>query len=80
MSIRLRLTLLYSTILALTLIAFSGALYGVQARYTLNVHQRELGKQAQLISPGLAHIFAENLRANPRPDGPRPNPTGRLEL
>ena len=47
MSIRLRLTLLYSTILALTLIAFSGTLYLTQARATMNESRKELAKRAQ---------------------------------
>ena len=36
MSIRFRLTLLYSTILALTLIIFGVALYSIQAKDTIN--------------------------------------------
>lgn len=42
MSIRLRLTLLYSAILALTLIAFGLLLYTIQARYTLNSLKNDL--------------------------------------
>jgi hypothetical protein len=37
MSIRLRLTLLYSAILALTLMIFSAVLYAAQSQYTLSV-------------------------------------------
>jgi two-component system, OmpR family, sensor kinase len=49
-SIRLRLTLLYSTILALTLIIFSSVLYVTQARYTLTIVQRDLEANAgQLV-------------------------------
>lgn len=79
MSIRLRLTLLYSTILALTLIAFSLALYGVQARYTLNAHRRELGAQAHRLSLALALSLDPGPRRAPRPDGP-PAPSGALLL
>ncbi len=47
MSIRLRLTLLYSLILALTLIAFSGILYLTQARTVLNESKREVARRAE---------------------------------
>lgn len=46
MSIRLRLTLLYSSILALTLVAFSGILYVTQARTTLHEAKSELAGRA----------------------------------
>jgi two-component system OmpR family sensor kinase len=55
-SIRLRLTLLYSLILALTLIAFSGMLYMTQARTVLNESKKELARRAdwfiEKIPPG----------------------------
>ena len=47
MSIRLRLTLLYSAILALTLIAFSGMVYGIQFRSTLNDQRQSLALMAK---------------------------------
>ncbi len=50
MSIRLRLTLLYSTILALTLIVFSTVLYAAQARYTLTIVKQDLSKVAHPIA------------------------------
>jgi len=80
MSIRLRLTLLYSSILALTLIAFGTTLYGVQARYTLNVHRRELGIQAQRTSVGLGRVFTEGVRRVTVPGGPRPGTERGQEL
>jgi len=46
MSIRLRLTLLYSAILALTLIAFSTLLYVTQAHATYNSIRSDLQRQA----------------------------------
>jgi two-component system OmpR family sensor kinase len=46
MSIRLRLTLLYSVILAATLVVFGVALYFTVARVTLNVVARSLRSQA----------------------------------
>ncbi len=55
MSIRLRLTLLYSAILALTLILFSAVLYAAQSRYTLNLVRNDLAKSAEPIVNGLAH-------------------------
>ena len=80
MSIRLRLTLLYSTILALTLVAFSATLYGIQARYTLNAHRRELDAQARLIAVRLARTLDEGPSRRPGPDsppdGPPPVPAG----
>jgi len=55
MSIRLRLTLLYSIILALTLVIFSIALYATQAQYTLNLVRNDLAKAAEPIGIGLTH-------------------------
>jgi signal transduction histidine kinase len=47
MSIRLRLTLLYSVILASTLIAFSAILYIIQSQATFNAIQTTLARQAE---------------------------------
>ncbi len=55
MSIRLRLTLLYSAILALTLMIFSVALYAAQAQSTLNLVRNDLAKSADPIVNGLTH-------------------------
>ena len=56
MSIRLRLTLLYSGILALTLIAFSGILYVTQARTTLHEAKKDLaGRAAYQIAKSPSH-------------------------
>lgn len=56
MSIRLRLTLLYSLILALTLVAFSVILYMTQARTTLHETKEALAGRAKfLIEVPLAH-------------------------
>jgi two-component system, OmpR family, sensor kinase len=49
MSIRLRLTLLYSGILALTLIAFGVALYFTVSRVTLAVVEETLASEAQRV-------------------------------
>ncbi|MBN1581940.1 MAG: hypothetical protein JXA89_14645, partial [Anaerolineae bacterium] len=71
MSIRLRLTLLYSTILALTLILFSLVLYAIQARYTYNIFRRDLEINAQRISVGIVRALLNQEhqdRQPPRPD------------
>ncbi len=52
MSIRLRLTLLYSIILALTLILFSTILYVAQAQYTLKMVRDDLQESALQIVVG----------------------------
>ncbi len=59
MSIRLRLTLLYSAILALTLLAFSTALYVAQERLTYDSIKANLARQGEDF-------------ANPRQRFPRP--------
>lgn len=61
MSIRLRLTLLYSAILALTLIVFSTALYVTQARVTFDAAKNTLARQAE------GYANAERERRFPRP-------------
>lgn len=59
MSIRLRLTLLYSTILALTLIVFSGTLYAIQARYTLAIVQGDLALPVRRLAAELTRMLSE---------------------
>jgi two-component system OmpR family sensor kinase len=74
MSIRLRMTLLYSTILALTLIAFSVVLYTIQSRYTLHILENDLAESAQQITLGLVR-FLRDLGRSRAPMGPfRLNP------
>ena len=68
MSIRLRLTLHYSAILALTLILFSAVLYTSQARSTLNILERDLGRAAKGLA-GMAHARVEMMREG-RPPSP----------
>ena len=65
MSIRLRLTLLYSAILALTLLAFSTALYVAQARLTYDSIKSNLARQGD--------AFANPPQRFPKPPEP---PTG----
>jgi len=52
MSIRRRLTLFYSTILALTLIAFSTILYATQTRFTYDSNKANLVRQAGIFVNG----------------------------
>lgn len=50
MSIRLRFTLLYTLILALTLTVFGGTLYTIQAQDTLNLLKRDLSQGADKMT------------------------------
>ena len=54
MSIRLRLTLLYSAILAFTLIVFSIVLFAIQSQFTLNMVEGDLRR---IVNP-MADRFA----------------------
>jgi two-component system, OmpR family, sensor kinase len=72
MSIRLRLTLLYSTILALTLIAFGAILYTIQSRYTLNVLERDLALNAERVAERL-NAFHHVRFARPVPQDTPPD-------
>ncbi|MBN1873008.1 MAG: HAMP domain-containing histidine kinase [Anaerolineae bacterium] len=67
MSIRLRLTLLYSVILALTLILFSAVLYIAQARYTLSIVEHDLEKVADSIVAAWTRSQHEFGRPEPLP-------------
>lgn len=58
MSIRFRLTLVYSTILALTLIVFGVALYSIQAEGTLDALKSDLVKSSE-------RLVEATLKANP---------------
>jgi len=49
-SIRMRMTLLYSTILALTLVVFSSVLYTIQGQYTLRMVERDLSSSTQSLA------------------------------
>ena len=52
MSIRLRFTLIYTLILALTLILFGAALYTIQARDTLDSLKQDLQQSANRLAEG----------------------------
>lgn len=70
MSIRLRFTLLYTFILALTLTIFGVALYLIQARSTLNSLKLDLSQGANKLAE--AALKSENHPAPPDSAGPRP--------
>jgi two-component system, OmpR family, sensor kinase len=52
MSIRLRFTLIYTLILAITLVLFGAALYAIQARDTFNSLQQDLQQSANKLAEG----------------------------
>lgn len=62
MSIRLRLTLLFSVILALTLIVSGAILYATVSRMNYNVHQDALMEQADVIT-GASEFSLERILA-----------------
>jgi signal transduction histidine kinase len=69
MSIRLRLTLLYSAILTLTLIVFGLALYSIQAQDTLNSLKRDISLSSQKLVEATLRT-----EAAPPPDTPHEPP------
>lgn len=76
MSIRLRLTLLYTAILALTLIVFSTILYAIQSQSTLNMIEQDLMKSAGPLVGAWARFHSDWGRGSPQPP-PWPNPEDR---
>jgi two-component system OmpR family sensor kinase len=68
MSIRLRLTLLYSSILALTLVAFSATLYTIQSRFTLGLLKDDLALNAQRLTMSVGRVREWQDRPPPRPE------------
>ena len=70
MSIRLRLTLIYSAILALTLVVFSAALYTIQAQYTINSLKTDLMRSGEFLAQAV-------LRNTAYPDPLKPEPPPR---
>lgn len=62
MSLRLRLTLLYTFIVALTLVAFSGALYMTVAHVTLGIARGALGDETgRLVTTAAVTLDADEL-------------------
>ena len=72
MSIRLRLTLLYSAILALTLILFGAALYLVQAQWTLNWLKNDLSMNGDRISQSILFSYTHPNQQESNPPPPPP--------
>jgi two-component system OmpR family sensor kinase len=69
MSIRFRLTLLYSAILALTLIVFGTALYLIQAQQTMNALQANLTQSGDGLAQSILNHY---LNPNPPPQSAPP--------
>jgi two-component system, OmpR family, sensor kinase len=78
MSIRLRLTLLYSAILALTLIIFGIALYTVQAQYTLDSLKRDLQRSGDNLVLSLRWRYLHPRPLQAQPEAPPPMPLDTL--
>lgn len=75
MSIRLRLTLLYSAILALTLIIFGVALYSIQARETINSLKKDLIISSEkLVDAALRTELSAPPQDAPQREPPPPRP------
>ncbi len=74
MSIRLRLTLLYSAILALTLIIFGAALYTIQAQETMNSLQANLIQSGNGLAQSILGRYLNPNSPPPKPPGPPPVP------
>jgi len=70
MSIRLRVTLLYTLILALTLTIFGAALYTIQARDTLNSLKQDLSLSANRLAD--AALQTDSHREPPPSDHQNP--------
>ena len=68
MSIRLRLTLLYSAILTLTLIIFGAALYTIQARSTLDALKRDLTRSSERLAVAVLWSFTHPAMPLPQPE------------
>ena len=73
MSIRFRLTLLYSAILALTLIVFGTALYTIQAQETMSALQASLIQSGNGLAQSILNNYL-NPSPPPKPPGPPPVP------
>lgn len=75
MSIRLRLTLLYTLILALTLVVFGAALYTIQAQDSLNALQRDLRRSGETLTRSLGMYLNPVPLMQSGPPPPRPQQT-----
>ena len=78
MSIRLRFTLLYSIILALTLVIFGAALYTIQAQNTLNALKRDLSASGENLARVTLWTYLHPNQPDQGPDIPPPFQADRL--
>jgi hypothetical protein len=67
MSIRLRLTLLYTLILALVLTAFGAALYGAQSQSTLNALKGDIARSSEMLVRSIIHTYLSPTISEPPP-------------
>ncbi len=74
MSIRLRFTLLYNAILALTLAVFGLGLYFVQATTTYRALQRDLERSSQRLEEALLRVYSSQPGDPPQFDLPPQKP------
>jgi two-component system OmpR family sensor kinase len=72
MSIRFRLTLFYSAILALTLAVFGSTLYLIQAQFTLDSLKRDLMLSGENVSQGIWRNYLDPNGAGRMPEPPPP--------
>lgn len=81
MSIRMRLTLLYSLILALTLVAFSLILYLTQAQAIMNDTRKSLARRAEsLIEGPLAQEASLSHGTGDNKGGSKPDPSPKIGM
>ena len=78
MSIRLRFTLLYSGILAFTLLIFGTALYTIQARNTLNALKKDLSASGGNLARVTLWTYLHPDQTSQSPDRPPPFQPERL--
>jgi len=78
MSIRLRLTLLYSVILALTLVVFGTALYTIQARNTLDALKSDLSMSGSDLARVTLWTYLHPNQTGRNPNQPPPFQPERL--
>lgn len=74
MSIRLRFTLLYSTILALTLTVFSLALYSIQSQSTLDSLKKDIEQSSNTLGTSVLEALLNYLPPSAQISGSNTNP------
>jgi len=78
MSIRLRFTLLYNAILAITLIVFCVSLFSIQSQVTLNAIKKDLQKNSESLDASVMQAVSSINPGSlePAPDSPPPGSEG----